>query len=135
MTKIVILLFVALLLLHAAAALLTYVTVGSGRYIEGNPATAALQINYGLTRGLTLILLQGTALSAIPLMSYFAMLKFSQSTLLPPIEKAGTVKAAKYFAFPLALAVMLYLTAVAGADVIHDSAMLLSNGKIDLWSF
>lgn len=135
MTKITISLFLAVLLLHVLAALLTYVTVSSGRYVEGNPATAMLQINYGMTGGLTLTLLQGTALSVIPLMSYLAMLKFSQSNLVPPFEKASTMKAVKYFAFPLALAVLLYLTTVAGVDAIHDLAMLLSNGKINLWSF
>lgn len=135
MTKIVIALFVSVLFLHVVAALLTYTTVSSGRYVEGNPTTAMLQIRYGLTDGLMLTLLQGALLSIIPLMTYIGSLKYAQSNLVPPFEKAGLLQMVKYVFFPLAISVLVYLTLIAGADVIHDLAIVFSNGHLNLWSF
>ncbi len=135
MTKIVIALFVSVLFLHGVAAILTYITVSSGKYIEGNPTAATLQISYGLTGGLTLTLLQGTVLSIIPLITYLGTLKYAQSSLVQPFEKASMMRVVEYFFFPLALCVLIYLSLIAGADVIHDLAMILSNGRVNLWSF
>jgi len=135
MTKIAIALFFFVLFLQLVAALLTYVTVSSGRYIEGNPTSATLQISYGLTGGLILTILQGTILSMAPLTTYLGSLKYSQSNLVQPFKKASLMIAVKYFFFPLAASVFVYLALIAGAEVLHDFAMFLSNGQINLWSF
>ena len=135
MTKIIITLFISVLFLHGVAAILTYVTVSSGKYVEGNPTTATLQISYGLAGGLTLTLLEGTLLSIIPLMTYLGTLKYAQSSILQPFEKVGMMRVVKYFFFPLAISVLVYLSLIAGADVVHDLVMLLSDGQTNLWSF
>ena len=135
MSKIVISLFALVLFLHCLAALLTYVTIGSGRYVESNPTAALLQINYGLATGLTLTLVQGTLLSAVPLAIYLGTLKFSRSEYVPLSDRAFTTRFVKLLFFPLVLCVLVYLAAIAGADVVHDLAMFLSNGQLNLWSF
>jgi hypothetical protein len=104
-------------------------------YVEANPTTATLQIAYGLTGGLVLTLLQGTVLSMVPLMTYIGTLKYAQSNLVPQFEKSDMMRVVKYIFFPLALIVLIYLAMIAGADVIHDLAMLVSNGHVNLWSF
>jgi hypothetical protein len=135
MTKIIISLFLIVLTLHAVAALTTYVSISLGRFVEGNPTTAELQFSYGLTNGLMLTLIQGTVLSIIPLITYLGTVKFAQSNSIQPSEKESVMRLVKYFCFPLALSVLVYLTLIAGADVTHDLAMILSDGKINLWSF
>jgi len=133
MTKIITALFLAVLILHAVAALLTFVTISSGRYVEGNPTAAALQISYGVTTGLTITLLQGTMLSVVPLAIYFGTLKFSRSDFVPLSDKAFVMRFVKFLFFPLAVAVLVYLTMIAGTDVIHDLAMFLTNGQVSLF--
>jgi hypothetical protein len=135
MTKIIISLFVAVLILHGLAALTTYVAVVSGKYLESNYTTAELQISYGLTIGLVLTLVQGTALSVVPLMTYLGTAKYARSNFVHPSKKDWLMRLVKYFFFPLSFSVLLYLAAIAGADVTHDIAILLSNGKISSWSF
>jgi hypothetical protein len=135
MTKVIIVLFVAVLLLHIVAALLTYLCIDSGRFVESNPTTATLQIYYGLTPGLLITLVQGTVLSIIPLMTYLGTVKFAQSNRIKLFKKQEPLTLIKYFFFPLALSILVYLMLIASADVIHDTAMLLSNGKINTWTF
>jgi hypothetical protein len=135
MTKIIIALFISVLTLHVTAALLTYATVSSGRYVESNPTAAMLQINYGLATGLTLTLVQGTLLSAVPLAIYLGTLKFARSDYVPLPDRAFATRFVKLLFFPLALFVLAYLAAIACVDVTHDLAMFLSNGQLNLWSF
>ena len=135
MTRIVISLFVAVLILHVAAAIVTSVTVSSGRFVEGNPAAAELQFSYGVPAGLAVTLIEGTILSMVPLFIYLGALTFTRSSYVPACDKQQTMQFVKYCFFPLAVFVLGYLIAIAGADVIHDSAMLLSNGQINPWSF
>jgi membrane protein insertase Oxa1/YidC/SpoIIIJ len=134
-TKIIISLFVSILFLHATAALLTYITISSGRYVEGNPTTAMLQFIYGVPAGLALTFLEGTAMSMVPLTIYMGTLRYAQSKMVPPCDKPLTMQFVSYCFFPLALFVLGYLMAIAGADVIHDLSMVLSGGTINLWSF
>jgi hypothetical protein len=109
--------------------------VSSGKFVESNLTAAEFQISYGLANGLLLTLIQGTVMSFVPLMIYSGTLKFAQSNLVQVDKRESTLRLVKFFFFPLALSVLLYLTIIAGVDFTHDLAVLLSNGKINLWSF
>lgn len=135
MTKIVLALFITVLALHIAAAILTYTCVSSNMYFEGNPSTAELQTSFGLTGGLILTLIEGTALSALPLTIFVAMSKFTFSSKVTAFEKEKLTGLLKFFSFPLAVVLLAYLGLIAGFDVAHDFTMLLSGGRINLWTF
>jgi hypothetical protein len=135
MSKVIIAFFVTILSLHAVAALLTYLCVSTGRFVESNMTTASLQINYGLTTGLFITLIQGTLLSMIPLITYLGTTKLAQSNRLKLFEKQEPMNLIKHFFFPLALLILVYLMLIASVDVIHDTAILFSNGRIDTWTF
>ncbi len=135
MTKIIITLFILVICFHLVAAYITYITISSGNYVEGNPTAAELQISYGLTNGLIVTLIQGSALSIIPLLTYLVPAKFAQSHFVQPFEKERTMNIVKFFSFPLALSILIFLVLIAGVDVAHDLAIFLSNGQINLWAF
>jgi hypothetical protein len=135
MTKIIISLFCAVLILQGIAALVTYFAVGSGRFVEGNPTTAELQINYGLANGLMLTLFQGALITLVPLTTFLVTIRFARSKSVRRYEKESMMSAVKYLFFPITLSVLIFLTLLACADVTHDLAMLISNGKINLWGF
>lgn len=135
MTKIIISLFCAVIVLHCVAALVTYVAVGSGEFVEGNPTTAELQINYGLANGLMLTLFQGALITLVPLTTFLVTIRFAQSKSVRRYENESMMSAVKYLFFPIALSVLIFFTVLACADVTHDLAMVLSNGRVNLWSF
>ena len=134
-TKIVLGLFFAVIMFHVAAATVTYFSISRGGYVEGNPTTATLIFTYGLTPGLLLTLTQSTILTVVPLITYLASTKFSQLGSMNPPERRSAQRIAKYFLYPLASAVLIYLLLVAGADFTHDLALLLSHGSITTWTF